>query len=85
MSEQQTRVRIHRRHVTPGPRCIASERVHMTDICQDVKTLSQVLLLCERRFANAISAGDMDKAGRWAGVGEAVLGALRPEPASDDV
>lgn len=79
-SEQTTTVRIHQRHTSPGPRCIGSDRVHMTDVCQDVKTLSQVLLLCERRYANAISSGDVDKAGRWATVGEAVLQALRPAP-----
>ena len=81
MSEQQTETPrgIHRRHTTQGPRCIATGRVQITDICKDVKTLSQVLLLCERRFANSLSSGDLDKAGRWAAVGEAVLTALRPK------
>jgi hypothetical protein len=52
----------------------------MTDICHDVRTLSQVLLLCERRFADALEAGDASAAGRWAGVAHSVLAALRPQP-----
>jgi hypothetical protein len=80
MREQQTETGrgIHRRHTSQGPRCITTGRVQITDICKDVKTLSQILLLCERRFANAISSGDVLKAGHWAAVGEAVLAALRP-------
>ena len=73
-----------RRNALRGPRCVANGRATMTDICADVKTLSQVLLLSERRFANAIAAGDMDKAGGWANVGQAVLGALRPKTQSSD-
>jgi hypothetical protein len=63
-----------------GPRCVTSGRVEMTDICHDVKTLSQVLLLCERRFAEALETGDDGTAGRWAEVAHAVLAALRPQP-----
>jgi hypothetical protein len=70
---------IHRRHTAPGPRCVGTGRAQMTDICSDVKTLSQTLLLCERRFANALAAGDVDKAGRWAAVGDTLLQALRPQ------
>jgi hypothetical protein len=65
-----------------GPRCVSSGRVEMTDICHDVRTLSQVLLLCERRFADALETGDADTAGRWAEVAHAVLTALRPQPTS---
>jgi hypothetical protein len=54
----------------------------MTDICHDVRTLSQVLLLCERRFADALETGDAGTAGRWAEVAHAVLAALRPQPQS---
>jgi hypothetical protein len=54
----------------------------MTDICHDVRTLSQVLLLCERRFADALETGDTETAGRWAEVANAVLAALRPQPQS---
>ena len=72
------------RHTTPrGPRCVGSGRVEMTDICHDVRTLSQVLLLCERRFADSLESGDAGAAGRWAGVAHAVLAALRPKPAAD--
>lgn len=65
-----------------GPRCIGSGRIEMTDICHDVRTLSQVLLLCERRFADALETGDDGTAGRWAEVANAVLAALRPQPQS---
>jgi hypothetical protein len=65
-----------------GPRCVSSGRVEMTDICHDVRTLSQVLLLCERRFADALETGDTETAGRWAEVANAVLAALRPQPQS---
>jgi hypothetical protein len=71
-----------RRSNPRGPRCIGSGRVEMTDICHDVRTLSQVLLLCERRFADALETGDAATAGRWAEVAHAVLTALRPQPSA---
>lgn len=71
-----------RRTSTRGPRCVSTGRVEMTDICHDVRTLSQVLLLCERRFADALETGDPDTAGRWAEVAHTVLAALRPQPSS---
>jgi hypothetical protein len=71
-----------RRTNSRGPRCVGTGRVEMTDICHDVRTLSQALLLCERRFADALEAGDEGTAGRWAEVAHAVLAALRPQPTS---
>ncbi len=71
-----------RRANTRGPRCVGDGRIEMTDICHDVRTLSQVLLLCERRFADALETGDAATAGRWAEVAHAVLTALRPQPTS---
>lgn len=71
-----------RRTNSRGPRCVGSGRVEMTDICHDVRTLSQVLLLCERRFADALETGDASTAGRWAEVAHAVLAALRPQPSA---
>lgn len=77
--QEQTRIeRASQRRPSPGPRCIQSGRIQVTDICSEVKTLSQMLLICERRFANAVSAGNDEKAGRWAAAGEALLTALRP-------
>ncbi|HYH28610.1 MAG TPA: hypothetical protein VEA19_07545 [Actinomycetota bacterium] len=76
---EKTRATIaaERRNALRGPRCVANGRAEMTDVCADIKTLSQMLLLCERRFANSMAAGDPDKAGGWANAGEAVLTALR--------
>jgi hypothetical protein len=71
-----------RRTNSRGPRCVSTGRVEMTDICHDVRTLSQVLLLCERRFADAVETGDTGTAGRWAEVAHAVLAALRPQPSA---
>ena len=76
---EKTRATIatERRNSLRGPRCVANGRAEMTDVCADIKTLSQMLLLCERRFANAMAAGDADKAGRWANAGDSILTALR--------
>ncbi|HVM10896.1 MAG TPA: hypothetical protein VM638_00285 [Actinomycetota bacterium] len=77
--QEQTRVeRASQRRQAPGPRCVQSGRIQVTDICSEVKTLSEMLLICERRYANALSAGNDEKAGRWAAAGEALLVALRP-------
>lgn len=61
-----------------GPRCVSMGRVELSDVCEDVRTLSRMLVLCERRFADAFAGGDIAKAEKWAAAGNAVLGALRP-------
>ena len=68
-----------------GPRCVSMGRVELSDVCEDVRTLSRMLALCERRFADSVAGGDLEKAEKWAAAGNAVLVALRPPKPSAEI